>query len=314
MASYISTTDTKSTTVYGSKPTVTVTVKAPFYPPTFTVFGKNIKDLIKKKYEFAHSIKHVDNTNDVTFESGFDANRVGYLLAKKKFPSYSVEAKASTAPSGESKVTVNVPRIAEGLTGSATIFGRPKDNTKQDLVNAKLEYVRPNFTATSEVNTNGNSHRAITTASIGFDNISLGGQVSVVADNSVEVNDYNLGVEYTYARSVASLWTEQQADFAVFNYYHLVQPNNAIGAQFKVEVGGTHSTNLTLANEYNFDNITSIKSKLDFPTGVLTTAFERRFVNPKVKFNIAASFTPANFMSKPVAADKFGIGLTFGAY
>jgi hypothetical protein len=309
---------TSTTTTYGNahlKTTTTTTgVKVPFYPPKFTVFGDNIRKLLKEKYDFAHSIKRVDKKTSVAVDTGFDANRVGYILAKKAFPKYTVEAKASTAESGESKISVSVPRLAEGLSGTLTAFAPSAANTKKDLASTKLEYVRPNFSATTELKTNGNDHSANATASIGFDNITLGGQVNVTAGTSVEVSDYNLGVEYSYAGSVASLWTENQADIAVFNYYHLVKANNAVGAQFRVEVGGNHKTQLTLANEYKLDPSTSVKGKVDFPTGVVTTAFERRLANPNVKFNVAAAFTPATFMTKPVSADKFGIGLTFGDY
>jgi hypothetical protein len=162
--------------------------------------------------------------------------------------------------------------------------------------------------------TNGNDHAINTTATVGVDNIAVGGQIAVAAGNTNEVTDYNLGVDYTHVDSVASIWTESQADVAVFNYYHLVKPTNAVGVQFKVEIAGNHSTQLILANEYKVDTNTTVKSKVEFPSGVVSTAFEHKLVNPKLKFNVAASFTPANFVSKPVAADKFGIGLSYGDF
>jgi len=288
----------------------------PYFPPKFEKFGENIRKLLKEKFDYTHAFKVSGGkqADGVTVETQVDLNRNGSIIAKKEFPRYEVQVKGATSPDGETSYTLTVPRLYEGLRGTVTAFGRPATATKQNLASTKFEYVRPNFSATSELKTNGNDHTINTTASVGIDNIAVGGQIAVAAGGASEVTDYNLGIDYTHIDSVASIWTESQADVAVFNYYHLIKPTNAVGVQFKVEIAGKHSTQLTLANEYKVDPNTTVKSKLEFPSGVLSTAFEHKLSNPKIKFNVAASFTPAKFATKPVSADKFGIGMSYGDF
>jgi len=284
-----------------------------FIPPTFGNIGRNVKDLFKKNYDFTHSLKTIHKSSGgVTFESGVLSDSAplrGYVRAKSLTPRYELEAEANTDPSNDTKASIRFPRAYPGLALklSTTL------NSKGSVYTGEAEYITEGFSATTVINSDLSSHRAQVSLSAGIEGVTIGGIISTDLTNGADITDYNLGVSYNQPNYVASIYTENQADTATLSYYHSLSSQHAVGGSLTVDIGGQKTGILTFGNDYMIDSQTKLKTKVEAPTGIVTTALEHRLKNPSALISIAAAYQPLTF-TKGVKADKFGIGVTFGDY
>jgi hypothetical protein len=154
-------------------------------------------------------------------------------------------------------------------------------------------------------------HKAELQASLGYDNLTLGGKVDV--NQNAEITDQNLGAEYVTPKGdlVASLYTEKNASFLNASFLQQVSRDQSFGALFRHEIQGKQSRTLTVGTEYVIDNETIIKLKGELPSGVVSGVVTHQLRNPRLLLGLAASFLTSNNV---IAADKFGVNVTLGDF
>lgn len=278
-----------------------------FIPPFFKNFGKSTKDLFKKKYEFDNTVKVINKAqNGVTFESTANVSKnyqgtINVKYANKCFGE--VESEVSTLNSTDSKLSLKLKKLAPGLTLTTGVQGK--------VMNVDVEYQQEFISAQSIIKSNLEKTSIDSYASVGFDGVSVGAQCVVNVANGAQVNDTNVGVEYTKDNLTTSVFTEKNCDFLTASFFQKVNKDTNVGASFKYEIAGKQSRSFTVGFEQKLDFDTSVKAKAELPSGVLSTAIEHRLNNPRVQVGVASSF---NLTKQPLTVDSIGFGFTLGDY
>jgi hypothetical protein len=294
--------------------------KSGFIPVGFSNFGKSVRDMFKKKFEYDNKFKIITNNKsglNVEFGSVVDSesnNLRGYVKETLNYQGYTIEGEVNTDPTAETKASVKTSKLVKGLTIEA------KANTKSDdksiagpVYSGEGTYAQEYINVSTEFKTNKKQHKVKSGVSVGFDGVSAGGNIVADVSNNATITDYNVGLEYSRPTYTASLWTEKQCDVANLGYWHRFSPDRAVAAQFKLQLGGKYEHSLIIGEECAFDSSTNFKCKAEIPSGQVSLAVEHRLSNPQLLFNLAAQFTPKTF-DKGVKADKFGFGITLGDY
>jgi len=288
-----------------------------FVPPTFSKLGRNLKDLLSKKYDFTHTLKTIHKSSGgVSFETGVKGSvppLFGYLKSKFADPlsSYEIEGEAST--DNRTTLTVKFPRLSPGLVLTGSLVSTSNGSV---VYSTETEYATDSLALYALAKTDGSvTHPIIKgSATVGLDGVSIGGQFDAdLSGGGAALSDYNLGLEYSTSLYSASLISENQADTVNVGVFYKYSPLTSIGASGRIEVSGKKSSALTFGTEYLLDQTTTIKSKLEVPTGTITAAVEHKIKNPQLQLIVSGVFSPLAF-STGVKADKFGVGITLGDY
>jgi hypothetical protein len=182
--------------------------------------------------------------------------------------------------------------------------------------------VRDNFSAALTARTDLDVHKVDASAAIGADGISLGAQVVINAKkidgasaNSTNFAGHelkfesNFGAEYSQSDFDSSLWTDKSGRFVSAGYFQKLSSAHQLGATFKYDTQGKDPRQLVAGSDYRIDSDTIIRSKIDLPSGVVSTALEHRLNNPKLLLSVAAEFNAPR-----KTAERFGVGLTVGDF
>jgi len=164
-------------------------------------------------------------------------------------------------------------------------------------------------------------HKVDAAAVIGTDGLSFGGQVVVTAKksdgpaSSAQLAGHelkfetNFGAEYTQSDFTSSLWTDKSGRYVSLGYFQKLSHAHQLGATFKYDTHGKDPRQLVAGTDYRIDPSTAIRTKIDLPSGIVSTAVEYKLSNPKVLLAVAFD---VNAPKK--TADRFGVGLTFGDF
>jgi hypothetical protein len=293
-----------------------------FVPPAYGKFGKKLKDLLKKKYDFENKVttKHNTRTAGLTIEASGVAGCTslnGAFKGKYKDKKFG-EAEAEVNTCGKLVGTAKFDKIAKGL--EVNLSGGVDPSAKKKGCNDKLsaEYAQEFFATSGFVDVNfGDATTAVVeaTAVVGFEGLSVGGQLAFdVSQSAQKVSDINVGAEYTRDDSTFTLLTEKKGDVIRGSLHHLIRPNYQVGFQFDYSPRAEDVKKqrvFTAGTEYQLDVDTTVKAKVD-TTGVIQTAISHNLQNPSLQLAMAASFTRKS--ADCLSADKFGLSLTFGDY
>jgi hypothetical protein len=299
-----------------------------YIPTVFTKYGKSSKDLFKKKYEYDHTIKTINKSSrkGVSIESGatFVENGAGIRgFIKSKYSAFPVnsllsgaefEGELNTDAAVESKANIKFNNLAKGLTVNLLTSSKPSDKAfKKPIGSVELEYSTDYIATTGTIKSDLDVHRGDASISIGYDNISIGGNVVVDISRGSDIIEHNIGGEYIGDDFVASVYTEKNSTSLVASYFQRLSRDNSniLGAQFKYELNGRQDRSLSIGSEYKLDLDTTIKGKIDLPSGDIATVIEHRLANPRLLFGLAAQF---NAKAQRFQADKLGVSITFGDY
>lgn len=287
-----------------------------FVPPFFPKFGKNVRDLLKKKFDFDHTVKSVSKTSrGLQFENGAHLTENGALrgFVKGKFAVEKAgegEVEITTDAAYESKANFKLTQLAKGLT--ANFLTQSKDKQfKKPIGGLELEYSQANFAATAAVKSDLEVHKVDASIALGSDGISVGGAVQFDCSRGAQLVDSNFGAEYSTSDFSASLFTEKNAQFLNTGFHQRVSGDHVLGAMFRYELSGKQERSLAIGDEYRVDRDTTIKAKVELPSGDLFTAVEHRLANPRMLIAVAAQY---NAKSQSFAADKLGVQLTLGDF
>jgi len=294
-----------------------------FTPPVYGKFGKKLKDLLKKKYEFENKVvtKHKTKTAGLTIEAGGVlgcSSIAGHLKGNYKDKKFG-EAEAEANTCGKLLGTVKLNQLTKGLEVNLT--GGVDPCAKKKGCNNKLsaEYAQ-DFFATSgfvDLNCGSDATTAVVeaTAAVGYEGFSVGGQLAFdVSPSAQKASDFNVGAEYTRDNATFTLTTEKKGDVIHGSYHHQISSAYQIGAQFDYAPRAEDVKKqrvLTVGTEYQLDVDTTVKAKAD-STGVVQTVIQHNLQNPPLQFSMAASFNRKS--ADCLSADKFGVSFTFGDY
>ena len=142
-----------------------------------------------------------------------------------------------------------------------------------------------------------------------MDGFSVGGAISVDPKNK-GLESYDAGIRYEQDDFNFNLQTLKSGQSIQFGYYHRINSVNQIGVRGAYARDGDRR-NLDFVQQYDLNSSTITKTALS-TSGVAQFAVEHSLNDPRVKVNFASSF---NFKGgASFAADKFGLGFTFGDY
>jgi len=295
----------------------------PFAPPQFNRFGKLTKDLFKKKYDFEHSIKTISRSSSskLTLESGSILQDSGTLrgYVKANYPSFeygAIDAELYTDAAAESKVTLTAYKLPVGAALATTVSSKDKDRSFKGPVGSveaqyRQEYVAAYVNAKSDLDV----HKVDASVSVGYNGVSIGGLATVDVSNGAEVHELNYGVEWEQPDYVCSIYTEKNGLKGVVSYFQRLAAGHVLGASFATDRSGSGSTlltaprSLTVGNEYRLNPDTVLKTKVEVPTGNVSTHVEHRLVNPRVLIGIAAASS-----IKTQKVSSVGVSLAFGDF
>jgi hypothetical protein len=271
-----------------------------FVPPQFSKFGKSVKDLFGKKYDFGYEVstKH-KASSAVTVEAG-GAGNGGAIAGKAKltykngdFGSVEVNVKTGGADKNQTaKVTLD--KLSDGLEVVVSGDARPAGNVE-------VSYSQDFFAANAKVDSNSSLSAA---ASIGSDGLSVGAEAK--ASSSGSVSDYNVGCQYAQPDFTLTLKTANSGEDISASFFQKLSSATSVGALFNA----APANKLTFGLEHSYDASTTLKSKVN-SAGVLGAAVEHRLDNGPL-LGLAGSF---NLLGKdPFAAQKFGLSVKFGDF
>jgi hypothetical protein len=289
--------------------------KKPFVPPQFTSFGKLPKDLFKKKFEFEHTLKvQSANRSGLKLESGAILANSGELkgYVKSTFPRFSfgsVSAELYTDASSDSKVTLALTGLPKGLTISPSISAKDKSFGAAMAgvdVNYSQEYFATSVTAKSDLE----KHLVDASISLGEGGVSVGGNIALDVSSGADIKSMNYGVDYQQDDYTASIYTENNMQSVTAAYFQRLNVDHVLGAQFKYAVGGGARA-MTIGSEYRVNPNTTVKTKIDVPSGDVAAHVEHRLANPSILVGVATAF---NVRSQKIAADKIGLNFALGDF
>jgi len=275
-----------------------------FVPPQFINLGKRTKDLFKKQYDYKNEVKVISKAeNGVVVESG------GYYQAKglagyskvnwtdKSIGAFEVEAHSS----GEYKGKL-VTNKYEGV--GVTLEGAPA------ALSVEAAYAKDAFAASAKV-THAIEKGDTTVnvgAVVGFDGISVGGNVDFNAANPSSPTDYNIGAECAQKDLVGTIVTSNKLIDITASYFQTISSRLVLGSSLLVK---PESRIFVTGGEYSLDKFTTLKFKGD-SVGVVGTAVIHTLTNPAAKVGVSAQFDTQS--SNPFSPQKFGLSLSFGDF
>jgi voltage-dependent anion channel protein 2 len=302
---------------------------ADFIPPTFGNLGKSFKDLFKKKHEYDSSIKI---TNKTSF--GLSITTTGKIFKDKI--SGSSKALYVDKAWGESECEVDagcgkiweIARFTKLVQNAKfTLSGGYDPSSKDPLVKdgysikAEGEY-RKDFLAGSGSVLFGDEGKGLSAAAeaagvIGFDGLSVGGQIKLKLEQAGQhISDYNVGAQYDAKDFTATLLTENQGEVIRFSWFHKVSKDYNLGAEL-ISDEFDHLSKptdprrrvLNICSDFQLDVDTLVKAKAN-NFGEISAVVEHRLANPAVVVAAAAQFKAHG--SSRLTPEQFGMSLSFG--
>jgi hypothetical protein len=272
--------------------------------PQFKDLGKKAKDLFKKQYDFKNEAKIVSKAAGVKLESGgvHSKGLVGYTKANWT-DDYLGDVEVEAHSCGLAKGQFKLNNVADGV--NLTVSG-----AASGCVGLEANYAQENIAATLKAGHNLNKGCTSVSASavLGFDGVSVGGQVDLDASGSPK--DYNVGAQYSAKDLVAAMVTSNKGDDITVSFHQKVSCCTSLGASMLVKPE-SGSRAYTFGTDYSLDKNTGIKVKAG-SCGTVGVAVSHTLADPKVKLGISAQF---NALSDDIfKAQKFGICLNFGEF
>jgi len=301
-----------------------------FIPPTYGNIGKSFKDLWSKKFDFKNYLKTVHKTplgltltTTTTFEPTSSNGNANVKYVDNSWGD--VEAELDTT-SGKAYATTNLTKLLTGskVTLSGGLLGSKKPGDRNFLsAKGAVEYSQDYFTvnASAVVGEEGGKDPGLVShltaaGTIGFDGLSVGGELKVKADSDRQLEDHNVGAQYQSGDFTGTLLTEKRGDVIRASTFYKWSREVTVGAEFISDELDNLPTqplrkilNVVVQEEVDANTTAKLRWSNSDDLGL---AVEHRLANPKLSLLFSASFKTkghANFR-----ADKFGVGLTFGDY
>jgi len=301
-----------------------------FVPPKFADLGKSASDLFKKKFDDKKDFKYKVETKNKTasglvFTTGgeFDSkiNLTGNVKVNYKNANFG-EVEGSLSTAGPSKVEVKMKKLTKGLvvvvTGDTATSFKKNDNFDRATAKLAAEYTQDFFAGAASIETAFTRTNILAGSGvIGFDGLSVGGEIKFNTNKTSDVEDYNVGAEYAGADFTATLKTEKKGNVLTASYLHKVSGDLTVGGQFSTKLDGTKlesgsERTAGVAAEYKVDAQTGVKVRANTDR-VAALAVEHRLPKSSLAVGLASSWGIASDFSVPKPKD-FGLSFTFGDF
>lgn len=309
---------------------VVPTRSAAFTPPLFGAFGKKTKDLFKKKFDFEHQLKVVNNTADAkTIETAvvFPTDKQVRGVFKSSIPVSNLaqangvfETEFHTVADKESKTSYKFTNLFNGgfvKFGVTSVKADAKNDTAdfpEGYATVEAEYQQEYVSGNASVRTNGQKTLVDAVLAVGYDKLSVGGKVVVDAASKQAPQDYNFGAEYAGADYIAAAVTEKKRSVLSLSYFQRVSKTHTVGAQATFGLVKP-SRALQFGTDYEVDRDTTVRASARVESGkdttVVATAVEHKLNNPRILLGVAAEF---NISPNNVTAGRMGITATLGDF
>jgi len=218
-------------------------------------------------------------------------------------------------------------KLLEGskLTLGGGLLGAKKLGDRNFLsAKAALEHSQDFFTANASVVVGEEGTKdgvalvshATVAGTVGFDGLSVGGELKVKVDNDHQLEDHNVALQYQHGDLTASLNTEKKGDVIRAATVYNPISNYSIGLEYVSDEFDNlptqpHKKLLNVVTQYDVDAYTTTKFRWS-NSGDLGFALEHRLRNPHVAVLFSSAFKTKG--TSDFRADKYGVGLTFGDY
>jgi len=301
-----------------------------FIPVVYSKFGKQLNDLLKKKYDYDNKFGTRNLVDDWTYESYVTLSEKsaygGSLRVKYDNKSFGrVEATLETG--GKAEIDVKAKKLMDGLTVTASCGNTQKDVVK-DTATGKVgaEYRVDHGAVSASIDRNPEVLGLEGALVVGLEGFSLGGSGRYqmpqgTAGTKQEVSAYSLGAQYQPNDQITITGkTEDFNNKLVGSYLHKLT-NRTFG--LKTVVGGKLEYNLkpsensktkdvttllTIGCEHEIDATTRFKGMMT-SQGLLSAILEHRLSNPSMKIALAGQWDTPTHQTVP---GRFGVGVTFG--
>jgi len=285
-----------------------------FVPPLFSKLGSAASDLFKKKYDYANVIQQKHKAKSgLVFTSGAEVGNSGISgNLKVNYKQSSGEGEGEINTNGNGKGQLKFKKLADGVVATVSADAKNKNFGGVSSGKALVDYQQDFFSGSASVETSFFDRTQLVGAGvIGFDGLSVGGEVKFDVKHVNDIDDYNVGAEYSQPDYTATIKTEKKGEDLTASYFHKVSADHQVGAQFLTRLNGGDEKVLTLGTEYKVDDSTTIKIKGD-TKGELASVLQHDLKNPSVRFGLSSLFDARS--PSALAAKKFGLALTFGDY
>jgi len=299
--------------------------------------GKGSKTSGKKKFDFKHQLKTVSKTPfglTLTATGTLEPTQViGSTNIKYVDKSWGeVEGDVDTG-SGKLYAKSTFTQLYPGTkltVGGGYDPSSPEPIVRQNLsAKAEVEHSQSFWNASSVVTVGEEAHKdkkddpALTSTvsvagTVGWEGLSVGGQLLFKVDKDQNLQDYNVGAQYDTEGFTAAVTTESQGDVFRTSILHNVTKSHTLGVEFVSDEfdrlskpAEPHRKILNVASEYKLDVATTVKLRLS-NLGEVSSAVEHRLLNPKVAVNFSTQWKVKGLSSHK--AEKFGLGFVIGEY
>lgn len=190
------------------------------------------------------------------------------------------------------------PQLHEGFKLKVSVNEKPTGT-------ADVTYTKDSTALTASVSSSGKATSVTAAAVVGFDGVSVGGEV--VYDAAAQaVSDYNAAAQYSQDDFTVGLKTSNQADDVCVSFIHKVSPTFTFGGQATYNIASGART-LTAGGEHKLNDAVTIKGKAN-NAGTVTWMVEHSLPNAAV-VRLTTEFDANTYSTVP---DKFGLGIIFG--
>jgi hypothetical protein len=301
-------------------------------PPLFGDFGKDAKDLFKKKYDFDNQAKFISKpatggSIETTVVAANDQPLRGVFLSKVPVTSFGrlngdFESEFHTVAEKESKMTYKLTNLSKALTVKLGLSGvKCKESCpnsfKEGWGLVETEYKSDHFTGSAGVRTDGQLTLVDLVAATGIDKLSVGAKATINTADRSAPNDYNFGAQYNGVDYVASAVTENKRSVLNLSYFQRLASKPRVhnfGATFALGLAKPTRT-FTVGSDYRIDADTSVRAhaKIDSEKSgtLIQTSVQHRLLNPNLLLGVSAEFNAA---PQALTAGRVGVSLTFGDF
>jgi len=291
-----------------------------FVPPTYCNIGKSFRDLWSKKFENKSFLKVISKSNGLTLTTSesIDSNGLNGNVTAKYVDNWGdVDAEVDCS-SGKAYATANLTKLVDGgkASFSAGLLGSKKPADKNSFsFKAAFEESQEVFTAAASADFvevgDGFGAKINASGTIGFDGVTVGGEVKGRVDHEHNIEDHNVGAQYQKDNFTVSFNTEKKGDVLRVSYFYAPSKDYTVGAEFVTDGADTFRKVLNVASQYEYNSNTTAKFRWS-TGGDFGGAMEYRLRNPNVAVLLSANLKAKG--TSDIRADKFGVGFTFGDY
>ena len=294
-----------------------------YTPPLFKNLHKKVKDLFGKKVDkkdFQNKLCVEHTTSDglkVGTVVTLGETITGKVDVAYKTGDYSFKANNDT--SGDCTASVDVKNLTDGLVVTGDVKQGGKTNGGALTVGLQAEFAQEYVAVNGKFSVYKPAEKVQGlfegALGLGYEGFTVGGQIKFDPIAS-KLESSDVGFHYTPTTNADfefDVQTMNSGKSVNVGYFHKLNTDHQIGVNFlfdkaaEADTKGTYE--LSMANQYQIDNATSVKM-VGSTTGSVLVGYEQKLSSPDVLFNFAVGFDVSG--DAKLTPVKTGFKFTFG--